>query len=78
MIWENASKQYRYGSVIDVVMSINMDKVDEETAPELCLWKELKNQGFVPGQVHGLTPVDAEPDTLQRSIVLIGNASNHV
>ena len=78
MIWENTSKQYRYGLVIDAVMSIDMDKVDEEAAPELCLWKELENQGFTPGQVHGLMPVDTGQDTLQRSIVLIGNASNYV
>ena len=79
MIWENTSKQYcRYGSVIDLVMSIDVDKVDEEAAPELCLWKELENQGFTPGQVHVLMPVDTGTDTLQRSIVLISNASNYV
>ncbi len=46
-------------------------------APALCLWKELEEQGFTSGQ-GGLMPVDTVLDTLQRSIVLIGNASNYV
>lgn len=46
-------------------------------APALCLWKELDDQGFTSGQ-GGLMPVDTVLDTLQRSIVLIGNASNYV
>ena len=46
-------------------------------APALGLWKDLDDQGFTSGQ-GGLMPVDTVLDTLQRSIVLIGNASNYV
>ena len=46
-------------------------------APALSLWKDLEDQGFTSGQ-GGLVPVDTVLDTLQQSVVLIGNASNYV
>ena len=75
--WKEESAT-NFGLVVGVVLCIDMDEVDKEATPELCLWKELENQGFTPGQVHGLMPVDTRQDTLQRSIVLIGNVSNYV
>ena len=46
-------------------------------APALGLWKELEEQGFTSEQ-GGLVPASTVLDTLQRSVVLIGNASNYV
>ena len=44
-------------------------------APALNLWRDLDEQGISASQ-GGLVPVDTVLDVLQRTVVLVGNASN--
>ena len=75
-------------AIVDFMGKIFPIKVDKQykrmqtaiivaAAPALYLWKELDNQGFTSGQ-GGLVPVDTVLDTIQQSVVLIGNASNYM
>ena len=51
--------------------------VNASVAPALNLWRDLDEQGFTAGQ-SGLVPVDTVLDVLQRTVVLVGNASNYI
>ena len=51
--------------------------VNASVAPALNLWRELEEQGISTSQ-GGLVPVESVLDALQRTVVLVGNASNYV
>ena len=51
--------------------------VNASVAPVLNLWQELDEQGISTSQ-GGLVPVEAVLDVLQRTVVLVGNASNYI
>ena len=51
--------------------------VNAAAAPALNLWRDLHNQGFLGGQ-DNLMPVDTCLGMIQRTLVLVGNASNYV
>ena len=51
--------------------------VNASVAPALNLWRDLDEQGISTGQ-GGLVPVDSVLDVIQRTVVLVGNASNYI
>lgn len=51
--------------------------VNASVAPALNLWRDLDEQGISASQ-GGLVPVDTVLDVLQRTVVLVGNASNYI
>ena len=51
--------------------------VNASAAPALNLWRDLHDQGFSGGQGN-LMPVDTCLGMIQRTLVLVGNASNYI
>ena len=51
--------------------------MNTSVAPALNLWRDLDEQGISASQ-GGLEPVDTVLDVLQRTVVLVGNASNYI
>ena len=51
--------------------------INASVAPVLNLWRELDEQGISTSQ-NGLVPVESVLEVLQRTVVLVGNASNYI
>ena len=51
--------------------------VNASVAPALDLWQDLDKKGISTGQ-GGLVPVDSVLDVIQRTVILVGNASHYI